>query len=150
MQTELHWVTLSQTHLCFHPNMSGLAFFPRFNAGMAVLSVKGSAFRHNSNDAYLQQSLGERRSTALQSINSETEDRQAHTLIPKGSVDRHFNLTLTFLDCGRNLERTHICMERTWEKSLQKDPRLGFKPRTFLLQGNSANYCSTVQPCSDQ
>ncbi|MEQ2226984.1 hypothetical protein ILYODFUR_032978 [Ilyodon furcidens] len=28
---------------------------------------------------------------------------------------------------------------------MQKDPQLGVKPRTFLLQGNSAANCSTIQ-----
>ncbi|MEQ2302757.1 hypothetical protein AMECASPLE_009986 [Ameca splendens] len=30
--------------------------------------------------------------------------------------------------------------------SKQKDPRLGIEPRTFLLQGNSATNCATMQP----
>ncbi|MEQ2158150.1 hypothetical protein GOODEAATRI_009229 [Goodea atripinnis] len=29
---------------------------------------------------------------------------------------------------------------------MQKDPRPGVKPRTFLLQGNSATNCTTAQP----
>ncbi|MEQ2219940.1 hypothetical protein ILYODFUR_000276 [Ilyodon furcidens] len=29
---------------------------------------------------------------------------------------------------------------------MQKDPRPGIEPRTFLLQGNSATNCATVQP----
>ncbi|MEQ2274115.1 hypothetical protein XENORESO_014200 [Xenotaenia resolanae] len=29
---------------------------------------------------------------------------------------------------------------------MQKDPRLGVNPRTFLLQGNSATNCATMQP----
>ncbi|MEQ2297548.1 hypothetical protein AMECASPLE_035757 [Ameca splendens] len=29
---------------------------------------------------------------------------------------------------------------------MQKDPQLGIEPRTFLLQGNSATNCATVQP----
>ncbi|MEQ2316471.1 hypothetical protein AMECASPLE_032825 [Ameca splendens] len=38
---------------------------------------------------------------------------------------------------------------------MQKDPRPGIEPRTFLLQGNSATNCATVQPmlkknCSKQ
>ncbi|MED6250760.1 hypothetical protein ATANTOWER_008517 [Ataeniobius toweri] len=28
---------------------------------------------------------------------------------------------------------------------MQRDPRLGIEPRTFLLQGNSATNCATVQ-----
>ncbi|MED6280853.1 hypothetical protein CHARACLAT_015202 [Characodon lateralis] len=32
------------------------------------------------------------------------------------------------------------------QKSMQKDPQPGIEPRTFLLQGNSATNCATVQP----
>ncbi|MED6250296.1 hypothetical protein ATANTOWER_028719 [Ataeniobius toweri] len=52
-----------------------------------------------------------------------------------------------FLDCGRKPEypvRTHAQGEHT--NSMQKDPWLRVKPRTFLLQGNSATKCATVQP----
>ncbi|MED6248845.1 hypothetical protein ATANTOWER_005979 [Ataeniobius toweri] len=30
-------------------------------------------------------------------------------------------------------------------QTMQKDPRQEFEPRTFLLQGNSGNKCSTMQ-----
>ncbi|MED6240024.1 hypothetical protein ATANTOWER_014862 [Ataeniobius toweri] len=30
--------------------------------------------------------------------------------------------------------------------SMQEDPRPGVEPRSFLLQGNSATHCSSVQP----
>ncbi|MED6283437.1 hypothetical protein CHARACLAT_008760 [Characodon lateralis] len=52
-----------------------------------------------------------------------------------------------FLDCGRKPEypeRTHAPMGRTW-KLIQREPRLGFKPRTFLLQGNRATNCTTIE-----
>ncbi|MED6295612.1 hypothetical protein CHARACLAT_033597 [Characodon lateralis] len=29
---------------------------------------------------------------------------------------------------------------------MQKDPRTGIEPRTFLLQGNGATNCATMQP----
>ncbi|MEQ2250824.1 hypothetical protein ILYODFUR_004808, partial [Ilyodon furcidens] len=35
---------------------------------------------------------------------------------------------------------------RMHRENMQKDPRLGIEPRTFLLQGNSAINCATVQP----
>ncbi|MEQ2303530.1 hypothetical protein AMECASPLE_017875 [Ameca splendens] len=34
------------------------------------------------------------------------------------------------------------------ENSMQEDPRPGFKPRTFLLRGNSATNCNNVQTFS--
>ncbi|MEQ2316415.1 hypothetical protein AMECASPLE_032300 [Ameca splendens] len=63
---------------------------------------------------------------------------------PKGNLDRPVNLTGMSLDCGRKLgypESTHASKGRN---SMQKEPRPGVKPRTFLLQGNSAANCATV------
>uniref|UniRef100_A0A3Q2D8D8 FXYD domain-containing ion transport regulator n=1 Tax=Cyprinodon variegatus TaxID=28743 RepID=A0A3Q2D8D8_CYPVA len=42
-----------------------------------------------------------------------------------------------FLDCGRKPEypeRIHTCSGRTCKTSMQKDPRPGIEPETFLLQ----------------
>ncbi|MEQ2243287.1 hypothetical protein ILYODFUR_005529, partial [Ilyodon furcidens] len=73
-----------------------------------------------------------------------------HTLIhtPKGNLELPINLTGMFLDCGRKPEypvRTHACTGRTCKLHAER-PQLGIEPRTFLLQGNSAATCTTVQP----
>ncbi|MEQ2253098.1 hypothetical protein ILYODFUR_028634 [Ilyodon furcidens] len=52
-----------------------------------------------------------------------------------------------FLDCGRKPEYpggepTHAHGEHA--NSMQKDPRPGVKPRTFLLQGN-CSHCTVAQ-----
>ncbi|MEQ2303988.1 hypothetical protein AMECASPLE_022416, partial [Ameca splendens] len=74
-----------------------------------------------------------------------------HTLIhpPKGNFQRD---QLTEQACLWTVGGTRS----TWKEprhawgehanSMQKDPRPGVKPRTFLLQGNSATNCATVQP----
>ncbi|MEQ2235125.1 hypothetical protein ILYODFUR_038436 [Ilyodon furcidens] len=109
--------------------------------------------------AYLQQSVGERQSrpcTGRQSIAGQhrhIQDKQpcTHSFTPKGYAERPVNLTVMFLDCRRKLEypeRTHACRGEH-ANSMQKDLRPGFKPRTFLLQGNSATNCATMQPIVD-
>uniref|UniRef100_A0A3B5R7I6 Uncharacterized protein n=1 Tax=Xiphophorus maculatus TaxID=8083 RepID=A0A3B5R7I6_XIPMA len=45
------------------------------------------------------------------------------------------------------IEPTHAQGEHA--NSVQKDPRPGFEPRTFLLQGNSATNCVPVQPSDE-
>ncbi|MEQ2230541.1 hypothetical protein ILYODFUR_030397 [Ilyodon furcidens] len=47
--------------------------------------------------------------------NTETHrtNNNAHTVTPKGNLERPVNLRVMFLDCGRNPERTHACMGRT-------------------------------------
>ncbi|MED6241323.1 hypothetical protein ATANTOWER_009110 [Ataeniobius toweri] len=50
------------------------------------------------------------------------------------------------LDCGRKPEypeRTHHARGEH-SNSMQKDPQPRIKPKTFLLQGNSATHCATV------
>ncbi|MEQ2242438.1 hypothetical protein ILYODFUR_035853 [Ilyodon furcidens] len=70
-----------------------------------------------------------------------------HPFTPKANVERPINLTVMSLDCGGNRstwrEPTHARGEHA--NSIQKDPRLGVKPKTFLLQGNSPTNCTTVQ-----
>ncbi|MEQ2224089.1 hypothetical protein ILYODFUR_003754 [Ilyodon furcidens] len=49
---------------------------------------------------------------------SGTQDKQTctHPFTPKGNVERPFNLTVMFLNCGRKLEdpsRTHTCTRKT-------------------------------------
>uniref|UniRef100_A0A3Q2PAX2 Septin 8b n=1 Tax=Fundulus heteroclitus TaxID=8078 RepID=A0A3Q2PAX2_FUNHE len=104
--------------------------------------------------AYLQRSLGERRGTpwtGRQSVAGQHRDKQdkqpfTHTLTPKENLERPINLTVMFLDCGRKPEypkRTHACTGRTCKPHAERF-RVGLKPRTFLLQGNSATHCATV------
>ncbi|MEQ2226110.1 hypothetical protein ILYODFUR_024258 [Ilyodon furcidens] len=73
-----------------------------------------------------------------------------HTLshTPKGNLELPINLTGMSLDCGRKPEypvRTHACTGRTCKLHAERPPPR-IEPRTFLLQGNSATNCSTVQP----
>ncbi|MED6269656.1 hypothetical protein CHARACLAT_001761, partial [Characodon lateralis] len=77
-------------------------------------------------------------------IQTHTQDKQlcTHSFMPKGNLERPNNLTVMFLDCGRKPEY----LGRPHGETMQKDPQLGVKPRTFLLQGNSPTNCSTVQP----
>ncbi|MEQ2234845.1 hypothetical protein ILYODFUR_035579 [Ilyodon furcidens] len=104
--------------------------------------------------AYLQRSMGERRGTpwtGRQSIagqHRDTHDKQpfTHPFTPKGNLERPMNLTVMVLGCGRSWstrrEPTHARGEHA--NSMQKDPRLGVKPRTYLLLGNSATNCTTI------
>ncbi|MED6248417.1 hypothetical protein ATANTOWER_000133 [Ataeniobius toweri] len=62
-----------------------------------------------------------------------------HSFVPKGNLEEPINLTVMFLDFGRKVE----CPERTYTCKLH----VGVKPRIFLLQGNSATNCATMQPC---
>ncbi|MEQ2221680.1 hypothetical protein ILYODFUR_018194 [Ilyodon furcidens] len=53
-----------------------------------------------------------------------------------------------FLDCERKPEypeRTHACTGRRWKLHAERPPAVT-RPRNFLLQGNSATNCATVQP----
>ncbi|MED6287079.1 Diacylglycerol O-acyltransferase 1 [Characodon lateralis] len=65
----------------------------------------------------------------------------ARTLIhtPNENLELPINLTGMPLDCGRKPEypvRTPTHARGEHANSMQKDPRLGIEPRTFLLQGN--------------
>ncbi|MED6254001.1 hypothetical protein ATANTOWER_011729 [Ataeniobius toweri] len=65
---------------------------------------------------------------------------RAHTHTPKVHLERPINLTVMFSDCGKkpeDLVRTYACTGEQ-ANSMQKDPRPGFEPGTFLLQGNRA------------
>ncbi|KAK5599557.1 hypothetical protein CRENBAI_019524 [Crenichthys baileyi] len=71
-------------------------------------------------------------------------DTLIHT--PKGNLQRPSYLTGMSLDCGRKPEypeRTHGCTGRTCKLHAERPPA---RSRTFLLQGNSATNCATVQP----
>ncbi|MEQ2293367.1 hypothetical protein AMECASPLE_032608 [Ameca splendens] len=73
-----------------------------------------------------------------------TQDKQpsTHSFTPKGNVEKPINLTVMILDCGRRPEypeRTHACTGKTCKLHAER-------PRTFLLQGNSATNCATMQP----
>ncbi|MEQ2245466.1 hypothetical protein ILYODFUR_028384 [Ilyodon furcidens] len=83
--------------------------------------------------------------TGHQSIagqHTDIQDKQPckHSFTYKGNLERPVYPTVMFLDNGRKpdyLVRTHACTGRTC--------KWGVEPRTFLLQGNSATNCSTVQ-----
>ncbi|MEQ2176758.1 hypothetical protein GOODEAATRI_031328 [Goodea atripinnis] len=69
-------------------------------------------------------------------------------LIRKGNLKRPVNQQLCFSTVGGSWstwrDPTHACEEH--ENTMQKDQRLGFKPRTFLQRGNSATNCTTIKP----
>lgn len=57
-----------------------------------------------------------------------------------GAVYSHpFNLICMFLDCGKKPR------ESEYKNSTQKGPEPRYDPRTFLLRGDCANHCTTVQ-----
>ncbi|MEQ2273331.1 hypothetical protein XENORESO_002672 [Xenotaenia resolanae] len=77
--------------------------------------------------------------TGCQSIAGQhrhTQDKQPHThsFTPKGNVERPINLTVMFLDCGRNLEfpeRSHACTGRTCKLHAER-PRAGSRTQDLL------------------
>ncbi|MEQ2308651.1 hypothetical protein AMECASPLE_030419 [Ameca splendens] len=74
-----------------------------------------------------------------------TRDKQpcTHSFMPMGNIEKPINLIVMFLDRSTRREPTHAQGEHADFK--QRVERLGVEPRTFLLQGNSANHCTTVQ-----
>ncbi|MEQ2221795.1 hypothetical protein ILYODFUR_019285, partial [Ilyodon furcidens] len=70
------------------------------------------------------------------------QHRHIHSFTPKGNVERPATLTVMFFWTVEGSWRT----QREHANSMQKDPQPGVEPRTFLLQGNSATNCTTVQP----
>ncbi|MEQ2281322.1 hypothetical protein AMECASPLE_029031 [Ameca splendens] len=101
--------------------------------------------------AYLQRSVGERQGIPGQLASPSQGSRetqktnkhgQTHTY---GQFKKTNYLTVMFWTVGGSRstwrEPTHAPGEHV--NSMQKD--LGFKPRTFLLQGNSVANCATMQ-----
>ncbi|MEQ2304696.1 hypothetical protein AMECASPLE_029925 [Ameca splendens] len=79
--------------------------------------------------------MGERRApacTGLQSITETHGQTTMHPVVPTDSLERPVNLTVVFVDCGRNLEGTRTSTGKNMQ-TMQKEPRSGFEPRTFLL-----------------
>ncbi|MED6293265.1 hypothetical protein CHARACLAT_008902 [Characodon lateralis] len=95
--------------------------------------------------------MGERQGspwTGRQSIAGQHTNNHTHSFTPKGNLERPINLTGMSLDRGRKLEypvKTHACTGRTRKLSMQRDPRPGIEPRTFLLQGNSVTLKSLLK-----
>ncbi|MED6278391.1 hypothetical protein CHARACLAT_023336 [Characodon lateralis] len=106
-----------------------------------------STVGHGEAGAYLQQSTGERRGTpwtGRQSITGQhrnTKDKQpcSHSFTPKGNLEKPNNLTVFWTVGGsRSIWRE---MGTTCFLHAERP-----QPRTFLLQGNSATNCATMQP----
>ncbi|MEQ2237687.1 hypothetical protein ILYODFUR_025623 [Ilyodon furcidens] len=76
-----------------------------------------------------------------------TQDKQpcTHSFTPKGNLERPINLTGMSLDCGRKPEYPVRSTGRTCKLRAERPPAES-RPRTFLLQGNGATNCATVQP----
>ncbi|MED6290646.1 hypothetical protein CHARACLAT_015307 [Characodon lateralis] len=98
--------------------------------------------------AYLQQSTGERRVapwTGRQSITAthRANNPYTHHSHLRTILERPINLRVMFMDCGRKPqypEKTHACTGGTCKLHAEME-----KPRTLLLQDNSATNCATIQ-----
>lgn len=61
----------------------------------------------------------------------------------KDNLEKVFNLTVMFLTAGGRRSTRNKPTRREGANSMQKDLRLGFEPRTSLLQDNSAATSTT-------
>ncbi|MEQ2241089.1 hypothetical protein ILYODFUR_021783 [Ilyodon furcidens] len=71
---------------------------------------------------------------------------QTNIFMPKVRIESQIRPKVTLLDCGRKFPERTTNAEGEHPNFMKSELRPGFKPKTFLLQSNSANNGPTLQP----
>lgn len=75
--------------------------------------------------------------TIIQTITHKDKPKCMHTFTPSVKLEMPIKPPCMFLDCGASRENSHI--HREYIETSHRKPQPSFKPKSFLLQGDSVN-----------